>query len=130
MGRCHFRPVPAVHNRSRKAGGRSAIAAISPRWLNVTCFEIWEAQMKARSTIWLSLLTIWLACAGSAFAQTDRGNITGTVTDPSGAVGRGAKITATNLDTNEVRQTTTTDEGNFTLTELKAGPWKVNVEAQ
>ena len=85
--------------------------------------------MKATKTIWLTLLTLWLACA-SAFAQTDRGNITGTVTDPSGAVVSGAKVTATNLETNEVRETTTADEGNFTLTELKAGPWKINVEAQ
>ncbi|HKP13144.1 MAG TPA: TonB-dependent receptor [Blastocatellia bacterium] len=86
--------------------------------------------MKACKTILLTLLMAWLACAGSAFAQTDRGNITGTVTDPQGAVVSGAKITATNLDTNEVRETTSTDEGNFTLTELKAGPWKVTVEAQ
>src|ERR1044071_7049857 len=86
--------------------------------------------MKASKTILLTLLTVLLACGGSAFAQTDRGNITGTVTDPQGAVVSGAKITATNLDTNEVRETATTDEGNFTLTELKAGPWKVTVEAQ
>ena len=86
--------------------------------------------MKACKTTFLTLLTVWLACAGSAFAQTDRGNITGTVTDPQGAVVSGAKITATNLDTNEVRETNSTDEGNFTLTELKAGPWKVTVEAQ
>ncbi|HJQ27545.1 MAG TPA: TonB-dependent receptor [Blastocatellia bacterium] len=86
--------------------------------------------MKATKTILLTLLTLWFACAGAAFAQTDRGNITGTVTDPSGAVVSGAKVTATNLETNEVRETNTTDEGNFTLTELKAGPWKVNVEAQ
>ncbi len=86
--------------------------------------------MKASKTILLTLLTVWLAAAGAAYAQTDRGNITGTVTDPQGAVVSGAKVTATNLDTNEVRETTTTDEGNFTLTELKAGPWKVTVEAQ
>ncbi|HEY9230732.1 MAG TPA: carboxypeptidase-like regulatory domain-containing protein, partial [Blastocatellia bacterium] len=76
--------------------------------------------MKASKSILLALLTLWFACAGAAFAQTDRGNITGTVTDPSGAVVSGAKVTATNLDTNEVRETNTTDEGNFTLTELKA----------
>ncbi|MFL6213374.1 MAG: carboxypeptidase regulatory-like domain-containing protein [Blastocatellia bacterium] len=86
--------------------------------------------MKACKTILLTLLTVWLAAAGSALAQTDRGNITGTVTDPQGAVVSGAKVTATNLETNEVRETNTGDEGNFTLTELKAGPWKVTVEAQ
>jgi Carboxypeptidase regulatory-like domain len=85
--------------------------------------------MKASKTIILMLLMLLLAGVSSASAQTDRGNITGTVTDPSGAVVSGAKITATNLDTNEARETNTTDEGNFTLTELKAGPWKVAVEA-
>ncbi|HLM57166.1 MAG TPA: TonB-dependent receptor, partial [Pyrinomonadaceae bacterium] len=55
--------------------------------------------------------------------------ITGTVTDPNGAVVATAKVTATNLDTGEVREATTGDEGSYTFPELRAGRWRVSVEA-
>jgi hypothetical protein len=70
-----------------------------------------------------------LALAAPAWAQSDRGSIAGTVTDPSGALVPNAKVTATNLDTNEAREATSSGEGNFTLPELKAGPYRVSVEA-
>ncbi|HKY05936.1 MAG TPA: carboxypeptidase-like regulatory domain-containing protein, partial [Blastocatellia bacterium] len=73
------------------------------------------------------LLSFW---ASPVTAQSDRGSITGTVTDPSGAAISGAKITATNLETGETRDTTTGDEGNYTLPELKAGPYKLTAELQ
>src|SRR5687767_12562330 len=83
---------------------------------------------KLTSFLLLTLLLL-LACAAPVLAQSDRGAITGTVTDPSGAVVAGAKVTATNADTNEVREVTTSDEGNYTIPELKAGPYRVVVEA-
>lgn len=75
----------------------------------------------------LSLLLLWVA---PAFAQSDRGAITGTVTDPNGAAVANAKVTATDLNTNETRETATSGEGTYTLPELKANPYKVSVEAQ
>ena len=36
----------------------------------------------------------FLACAAMAWAQSDRGTITGTITDPSGAVLAGASVEA------------------------------------
>jgi hypothetical protein len=86
--------------------------------------------MKINRHILLALLSILLACANAAFAQSDRGTITGTVTDPSGAVVSKAKVTVTNLESGEVRETETSDDGNYTFPELKAGPWKMSVEAQ
>src|SRR5690242_462028 len=56
--------------------------------------------------------------AAPVLAQSDRGSVTGSVTDPSGAVIPNAKVTATNLDTGEVRETTTSGEGSYTLPEL------------
>ncbi len=73
------------------------------------------------------LSAVWVSPAS---AQSDRGSLTGTITDPTGAVVANAKITATNLSTGEVREATTSDEGNYTLPELKADPYKVTVEAQ
>ena len=66
----------------------------------------------------------------ASFGQSYRGTITGTVTDPSGAVVSNAKITATNGSTGAVRETTTSGEGNYTLPELPAAPYKVTAEAQ
>jgi hypothetical protein len=40
-----------------------------------------------------------LALAAAAFAQSDRGTITGTVSDPGGAIVAGAAIEARNLST-------------------------------
>src|SRR5687768_14273499 len=85
--------------------------------------------MKINRSVLIALLAFLLACANPAFAQSDRGAITGTVTDPSGAVVSKARITATNLESGEVREAATSDEGNYTLPELKAGPWKLIIEA-
>src|SRR4051812_27981313 len=65
-----------------------------------------------------------------SFGQTDRGTITGTVTDPSGAVVSGAKVTVTNSANGEVRDTTTGKDGSYTLPQLPAAPYKVSIEAE
>jgi hypothetical protein len=78
----------------------------------------------------LSVLALILTFDIPTYGQSDRGSITGTVTDPNGAVVSGAKVSATNLNSGEVRETTTSDEGTYTLPELRADPWKLTVEAQ
>src|SRR5512138_165907 len=64
-----------------------------------------------------------------AFGQTDRGTITGTVTDPSGAVVVGAKVIAQNAATSNVLETVTSATGNFTLAQVPVGAWDLTVEA-
>jgi len=61
-------------------------------------------------------------------AQTFRGSILGTVTDPNGAVVSGAKVSAKNLATGLERSTTTDDSGNYTVAELPIGRYEVRVE--
>ncbi|HYE66482.1 MAG TPA: carboxypeptidase-like regulatory domain-containing protein, partial [Pyrinomonadaceae bacterium] len=78
----------------------------------------------------LALLALTLVWTSPALGQSDRGAITGVVTDQTGAVVATAKVTATNLNTGEVREVTTSNEGNFTIPELKADPYRVTVEAQ
>ena len=85
--------------------------------------------MKLNKLISFLLLTLLLACAAPVLAQSDRGALTGTVTDPSGALVANAKVTATNLNSGEVREVTTTDEGNYILPEMKADPYRITVEA-
>jgi len=74
---------------------------------------------------WLSVLT-----AALLYAQTDRGIITGTVTDATGAVVPGAKVTATNVATNVPYSTETTAAGNFTIPSLPPGTYTLRVEAR
>lgn len=68
-------------------------------------------------------------CASPAIAQSDRGTLTGTVSDPSGAVVANARVTVTSQDSGETREATTTDEGNYTFPELKAETYRLTVEA-
>jgi len=61
----------------------------------------------------LTIATLLVLIPGgglSARAQSDRGAITGRVVDPSGSVVAGAKVTATNVDTNSAAETTTGDQ--------------------
>ena len=63
------------------------------------------------------------------FAQSDRGTITGTVSDAQSAIVQGGRIVATNTGTGAISQTVTTETGNFTLTQLPAGSYDLTVEA-
>ena len=73
----------------------------------------------------LAVFFAGLVCAPGAGAQTYRGNIRGTVTDPSGAVVVGAKVTAKNTATGETRETTSDANGDYVLPELEAGLYEV-----
>jgi hypothetical protein len=80
------------------------------------------------ATIRLILAVMSVAC-GIAFAQGDRGTITGTVQDPAGAVVAGASVEAKNSQTGGAYSAATTGTGNFTLAQLPAGTYEVNVSS-
>ncbi len=75
------------------------------------------------------LILIMFACATFINGQSDRGTIRGTVTDPNEAVISGAKVTATSIDRNDTRETTTNETGIFVFPELKAGLYQISIEA-
>lgn len=58
------------------------------------------------------------------------GTITGTVTDPSGAIIAGAKVTATRIETGISQSTRTTSAGSYTIPSLAVGTYTVVAEAQ
>ena len=58
-------------------------------------------------------------------AQTFRGTILGTVSDPNGAVVPDAPVTAKNIATGIERTTTTDSFGNYTLAEFQTGIYEV-----
>ena len=65
--------------------------------------------------------------AGAAFAQTDRGTVTGTVSDPAGAVVANATVEAKNADTAAVYRAGSSATGNYTLAQLPAGTYEMSV---
>src|ERR1700752_2281731 len=65
--------------------------------------------------------------AFSGDAQTFRGAINGTVTDPSGAVVPGATIAARDKATGLEHVTVTTSDGQFAIQDLPVGAYKVTV---
>ena len=74
------------------------------------------------------LLTVGLFLfAWAVFAQGDRGTITGTITDSSGAVLANAAVEARNVDTGTMYQAATTATGNYTFAELPFGQYEVSV---
>jgi hypothetical protein len=68
-------------------------------------------------------------CAAMAFAQTETGQITGSVLDPTGAAIPGATVTAKDLTTNAVRTNKTAD-GSFVIPNLQAGRYELTASAQ
>ncbi|MCC7173835.1 MAG: carboxypeptidase regulatory-like domain-containing protein, partial [Bryobacterales bacterium] len=73
-------------------------------------------------------LAIGMLFAVSAWAQLDRGQIVGAVTDPSGAVVPGVKITIRNAATGAVYETETNENGQYARPNLPTGPYVVVAE--
>src|SRR5947199_1109329 len=63
-------------------------------------------------------------------AQTITGSITGTVTDPSGAIVTNVKIVATNVGTNITHTAQTNEAGVYNLVFLPVGQYTVSAEAK
>jgi hypothetical protein len=72
-------------------------------------------------------------CASLSFgaaAQTETGQISGTVKDPNGALIPGAAVTVKSVETGAERTATSNEEGAYTVTNLQPGLYEVTVRAQ
>src|SRR6185436_4414094 len=67
-----------------------------------------------------------IALAVTAFAQTDRGTLTGVITDPTGAVVPNAAIEVKNSESGAVFQGGTSATGNYTFS-LPRGTYELSV---
>src|ERR1700679_1552240 len=63
-------------------------------------------------------------------AQTDTGRVTGTVTDQTGAIIPGAKVTVKDLQHGTVLVVTAGKDGNFTANALQPGRYSAEVKAE
>jgi hypothetical protein len=64
----------------------------------------------------------------AAFGQTDRGTITGTVSDATNAVIPGVNVVAINAQTGARYETISTETGNYTLGQLPSGTYQLTAE--
>jgi hypothetical protein len=83
-----------------------------------------------RKWSWVAALALLLACvAAPAIGQNVSASLTGTVTDNTGAVVRGAAVTAVNRSTGVEYPTHSNDAGVYTITGLSVGSYVVRAEA-
>jgi hypothetical protein len=77
--------------------------------------------MHKMAVVWVAVLSGW-----SALAQSNQGTITGTISDPAGAVIAGAAIEVKNNDTGVVFQGGSSTTGNYVLS-VPAGTYEITV---
>jgi Carboxypeptidase regulatory-like domain/TonB-dependent Receptor Plug Domain len=83
--------------------------------------------MRVRITPLLRILVFVGVATVALPAQTFRGTILGTVTDPSGAVVGGAKVTVKNTGTSLERTSETSGDGSYSVPELPIGTYTVTI---
>ena len=77
----------------------------------------------------LLIVTCVLTLSILTLGQTSRGTVTGTITDPTGAVISGAEVTLTSAATKLNRTTTTNTEGVYRFEAVDPGAYSVKVNA-
>jgi hypothetical protein len=75
------------------------------------------------------LVALFCLIAVLAFAQSERGNITGIVTDPTGAAIVAAELTVIHRDTNAGTKATATATGEYNVPNLTPGVYRVEITA-
>ncbi len=85
--------------------------------------------MKKYLPKFLFVFVVLAICGLPVFGQVTTGSISGTVTDPTGAVVPNATVTAKNKATGKESTATTSDSGNFNIPQVSAGLFTVTVQA-
>jgi hypothetical protein len=87
------------------------------------------STFRSLSTLAVGCLFAFLAFAPRSQAQVSAA-ISGRVTDPTGAVVSGAKVTANNLETLAARTTVTDEAGRYSILSLAVGEYAVEISKQ
>lgn len=77
----------------------------------------------------IAILLVSFAGSFLAFGQMDTGLLTGTVTDPSGAIVAGATVHIHNTATALDRTSQTSASGTYQFTDLRPGPYELDITA-
>src|SRR5262245_54249192 len=87
----------------------------------------WLPRYSKRSGVLLATLLAALLLTSVGVAQVLYGTLVGRVEDPTGAVVAGAKVTVTNKDTGQQRETTADESGAYAFRDLQAGSYELRV---
>ena len=83
----------------------------------------------AATTGMLLFLGVLAFTGAAAFAQTGQGILTGSITDPTGAIIAGVQVKVRNQNTNFVYTAVTTQEGIYRVPYLNVGTYEVTYQA-
>ncbi len=86
-------------------------------------------SLSRKCVLFSASLSLFLIFAGISFAQAVFGNIIGSVVDPSGAAVPNASVDVTDTDRGNTYHVVSNDSGNFEVTHLLAGHYKVQITA-
>src|SRR5437764_10869977 len=87
-------------------------------------------KIKLREIMALAAVTLALVWCIPSVGQVIKGSISGTVTDPQGAVVSGAQVKAKSLETGAVFTTTSDSSGTFRLNLLPVGTYNIEITSQ
>jgi hypothetical protein len=87
-----------------------------------------ERRTCSQQFCWIVLLAFLLAMPATFFGQAYFGSVTGVLTDPSGAVIPGAKLTLTDQEKGYTFNTTSDGEGRFLYRSVSPGTYTVTAE--
>jgi hypothetical protein len=115
-----------------------SVLEISPVGSVIRFLKIWTLESALSQLLRCRRITMLTAPLFSALlfvpiaaqAQSDSSSLSGTVTDPSGAVVPNARVTAHNEATGQERAAQTNSSGAYTITNLPSGNYTVRVESQ
>src|SRR5689334_6504494 len=85
--------------------------------------------MKLIRGLAIACCAVLAASAARAQETINHASLGGRVLDPQGAVVPGARVYATQVDTDVTTETTTDESGRFRFAYLKVGPYEVGVHA-
>jgi hypothetical protein len=74
-------------------------------------------------------LALFLALVLPGFSQVEKGRFVGRITDPQGAVIPNAQVKATNIGTNISQEAVTNGTGEFVITPVSAGQYRLTITA-
>lgn len=100
--------------------------------IRATFPTVWRqsAQGSMKLVLSIFLLTCFFLSPRASFGQAATGNITGTVTDATGAIVPGAQVVAKNVDTAVESKASTNNSGAYTIRFLPIGNYQVTVTAK
>ncbi len=88
-----------------------------------------SSNRRSRLKFFIAVVAAMFLAAAGAIAQVNTGNLTGTVSDPSGAAIRNATVILTDNSTGYTRSVISSDDGTYILPNLPIGTYSVAVSA-